>query len=118
MNKKEKGIILDTYRRVKEINLHTGIDKDDSIRDIGMMLIKLNLSDDKKQIDNEIYYKKNNFSFMQKEGYNRLCEIAKIYIGYLPLAEDVEELIYHLEYNFTEEHKKNILACMKMIEEV
>jgi hypothetical protein len=55
---------------------------------------------------------------MQKEGYNRLCEIVKEYIGYLPLAEDVEELIYHLEYNFTEEHKKNILACMKMIEEV
>ena len=115
MNKKEKGIILDTYRRVKEINFYTGINKEDSTRDIGIMLIKLNLSDEKNQIDNEFYYKENNFSFLQKEGYNRLCEIAKTYLGYMPLAEDVEEMVYQLEYSLSEEHKKNIETCIKMI---
>ena len=80
------------------------------------MLIKLNLSDEKNQIDNEFYYKENNLSFMQKEGYSRLCEIVKTYLGYLPLAKDVQEIIFHLEYSLSDEHKKNVLACMEMIE--
>ena len=116
MNKREKQIILDAYRRVREINLNTGIDKDDSIKDIGMMLINLNLVNEKVEIDNEIFFKKNNLKFIQKEGYKNLSYIVSKYIGYLPYVEDVEEIAYHLEYTFTEEHRKIVENCIKMIE--
>ena len=58
------------------------------------------------------------YSKMQRSGYERLIEIiAKYNNNNIVNIEDIEEILFSIEFELTEEHKKNIEACYKLINE-
>ena len=118
MNKKEKSILLNTYKE-EYVLLKNGFDyKIDSIRTLKNLLNQLGLSNDRIEIENNIYFEINNIKGMVKAGYERLIEIiAKYNNDNIINVEDIEEILLAIEFELTEEHKGNIEACYKLINE-
>lgn len=118
MNKKEKSILLNTYKEEYTL-LKNGFDyKMDSIRTLKHLLNQLGLNNDRIEIENNIYFEINNIKGMAKAGYERLIEIiAKYNNNIIVNAEDIEEILFSIEFELSDEHKKNIEACYKLINE-
>ena len=118
MNKKEKSILLNTYKEEYTL-LKNGFDyKMDSIRTFKHLFNQLGLNNDRIEIENNIYFEINNIKGMVKAGYERLIEIiAKYNNDNIVNIEDIEEILFSIEFELTEEHKKNIKACYKLINE-
>ena len=119
MNKKEKSILLNTYKEEYTL-LKNGFDyKMDSIRTLKNLLNQLGLNNDRIEIENNIYFEINNIKGMQRSGYERLIEIiAKYNNNNIINIEDIEEMLFNIELELTEENKKNVEACYKLINEV
>ena len=118
MNKKEKLILLNTYKE-EYVLLKNGFDyKIDSIRTLKNLLNQLGLSNNRIEIENNIYFEINNIKGIAKAGYERLIEIiAKYNNDNIINVEDIEEILLAIEFELTEEHKGNIEACYKLINE-
>ena len=118
MNKKEKSILLNTYKEEYTL-LKNGFDyKMDSIRTLKHLLNQLGLNNDRIEIENNIYFEINNIKGMVKAGYERLIEIiAKYNNNNIVNIEDIEEILFNIELELSDEHKKNIEACYKLINE-
>ena len=118
MNKKEKSILLNTYKEEYTL-LKNGFDyKMDSIRTFKHLFNQLGLNNDRIEIENNIYFEINNIKGMKRSGYERLIEIiAKYNNDNIVNIEDIEEILFNIEFELTEEHKKNIKACYKLINE-
>ena len=118
MNKKEKLILLNTYKE-EYVLLKNGFDyKIDSIRTLKNLLNQLGLSNNRIEIENNIYFEINNIKGIAKAGYERLIEIiAKYNNDNIINVEDIEEILLAIEFDLTEEHKGNIEACYKLINE-
>lgn len=118
MNKKEKSILLNTYKEEYTL-LKNGFDyKMDSIRTLKNLLNQLGLNNDRIEIENNIYFEINNIKGMVKAGCERLIEIITKYNNdNIVNIEDIEEILFAIELELTEEHKKNIEACYKLINE-
>lgn len=66
MNKKEKSILLNTYKEEYTL-LKNGFDyKMDSIRTLKNLLNQLGLNNDRIEIENSIYFEINNITGMKK----------------------------------------------------
>ena len=115
MNKKEIRIIEDNYYELLVVNRNLW-NKEDSIRDYKRLMIALGLEKNMVDIEYKFYFDYSDLSFMQIEGYKRLREIISKYSDFLVDYNSIIEYTYNLEYEFTEEHKKNAYACIKMIE--
>lgn len=118
MNKKEKSILLNTYKEEYTL-LKNGFDyKMESISTLKFLLNQLNLNNDRIEVENNIYFEVNNITGMQRSGYKRLIEIiAKYNNNNVINVEDIEETLFNIEFELTEEHKSNIKACYKLINE-
>jgi len=107
MNKKEKDIILNTYREIYNIHNVLKIDKTDTLRDFKFMLKNLNLTKDMYMIENEIIAEQNNLSLTVKEMFRMIFEtFAKynVYVNYN--IEEINMYYDNLQYEFTEEEIK------------
>ena len=117
MNKKEIKIIENNYHELLIINNHMGNDyKEDVIVEYKKLMNALGLEKNMVNIEYEFYFKHDNLNFLQIEGYNRLREIISKYSDYAVDYNSIIEYAYNLEYELTEEHRKNMYACIKLID--
>ena len=115
MNKKEIKIIEDNYYELLTINKNL-YNKEDSIIEYKKLMTALGLEKNIVDIEYKFFFENNNLTFLQKEGYNRLREIINNYSDYPVDHNNIIEYAYNLEYEFTDEHRKNAHVCIKMIE--
>ena len=114
MNKKEIRIIEDRYYELLVTNKHLW-SKEDTIKEYKRLMIDLGLEKNMIDIEYKFNFEHNDLTFLQIEGYNRLREIISMYSDYPIDFDGIIEYTYNLEYEFTEEHRKNAYACIKMI---
>lgn len=114
MNKKEIKIMEDRYYQLLVTNKNLW-NKEDTIKEYKRLMIDLGLEKNMINIEYKFNFEYSNLSFMQIEGYNRLREIISKYSDYPIGFDGIIEYTYNLEYYFTEEHRKNADACIKMI---
>lgn len=115
MNKKEKEIILNQYRQILFTDRIVGIDKDDARHEMWALLNALGLENERIEIENNIYFEQHNLSYMQVQGYKTLVEIISKYVGRNVNIDKIEVMLDAIEFELTEEHKKNIKACYELI---
>ena len=112
MTKKEKNILLEEYGYQYQIERE--LDKD--IRFFKDILDKLGLYNDRINIENEVYYMKNELSTVKSSTYENLNDIIEKYNdGKRVNVEVMEVYLDEIEYQATDEHKKCIKASKKII---
>ena len=112
MTKNEKNILLEEYGY--QYQIEQLMDKD--IKFYKNVLDKLELHNDRINIENEVYYMKNELSTVKSSTYENLKDIiAKFNDGKRVNAEVMEVYLDEIEYQATEEHKKCIKASKKII---
>lgn len=115
MNKKEKSIMLNSYKQILDA-VGRGFDKEDSKREIKSLLLDLGLEKDLIQLENKYFYEENNLTSMQVEGYENLNSILYKYTNRITEADNIFNVLENIKYNFTDEHKKCSQACINLIE--
>ena len=107
MNKKEKGIILDTYKNMYYCNMIVQIDKLDAIRELKIMIDKLELKKERYEIENEIISERDGIKATAKYMYESIFEVFTKYEKYVHYdLNDIEMCYDNLEYKMTEEERK------------
>ena len=110
MTKKEKNILLEEYGY--QYQVEQLMDKD--IRFYKDILDKLGLYNDRINIENEVYYMKNELSTIKSSTYENLNDIIeKSNDGKRVNVEVMEVYLDEIEYQATDEHKKCIKASKK-----
>lgn len=115
MNKKEKSVILDTYKNILEVQRITGIDKADSIREFKFMLDKLGLKLDRYIIENKIIAKEMELTGIQEEAYEMIFNDCIKYGIYENYGNDLLNSLYELELEMTDEQIKCNKARVNII---
>ena len=115
MKKSEISIIMKNYGEILEVS--TRFDKEDSKREFKCLMIALGLENEMKIVENNHFIKVNEYSYMQEQGYSTLLDIVMKYndakvVEYEYIVDMVDEFWFDL----SEEHKKNVNACLRMIE--
>ena len=112
MTKKEKNILLEEYGY--QYQIEKSMNKD--IRFFKDILDKLGLYNDRINIENEVYYMKNELSTVKSSTYENLNDIIEKYNnGKRVNVEVMEVYLDEIEYQATDEHKKCIKASKKII---
>ena len=112
MTKKEKNILLEEYGY--QYQIEKSMNKD--IRFFKDILDKLGLYNDRINIENEVYYMKNELSTVKSRTYENLNDIIEKYNdGKRVNVEVMEVYLDEIEYQATDEHKKCIKASKKII---
>ena len=110
MNKKEREIILNKYENILIYGDNS------TIREFKSLLNMLGLENDKFKIENKVIADKNDLSPLIIDMYDMIInDLTKynVYCNYL----DVEELLYNIEYELTEEELKCNKARINYISE-
>lgn len=106
MNKKEKRIILNTYKQ--KYYAHTiGIDNKNTITTLKMLLNELNLKEERYNIENEIISCNNNYGKITTDTFKMVFDDFKKYNVYVNYnIDDIENYYYDLTYKMTDEEIK------------
>ncbi|MDY5098764.1 MULTISPECIES: hypothetical protein [Clostridia] len=115
MNKKERNIILDTYKTILEIQSNTGIDKTDAIKEFKPMLDNLGLKADRYSIENKIIAKEMNLTGIKEEAYEMMFNDLVKYGIYENYGENLLNEIYNLELEMSDEQLKCNKARINII---
>lgn len=108
MNKKEKEIMLKGYER-NLISLSEGFEyKKEVVREYSILLDGLGLMKEKYEVENKILADLNDLNETEKDMYDMIIKDLNKYDIYCNYS-DIENYIYELEYEFTEEQ----LRCNK-----
>lgn len=108
MNKKEKEIMLKGYER-NLISLSEGFEyKKEVVREYSILLDGLGLMKEKYEVENKILADLNELNETEKDMYDMIIKDLNKYDIYCNYS-DIENYIYELEYEFTEEQ----LRCNK-----
>lgn len=108
MNKKEKEIMLKGYER-NLISLSEGFEyKKEVVREYSILLDNLGLMKEKYEVENKILADLNDLNEAEKDMYDMIIKDLNKYDIYCNYS-DIENYIYELEYEFTEEQ----LRCNK-----
>ena len=115
MKKSEISIMMKRYGELLEIS--TLFDKSDSIREFKGLFAALDLKNEMKIVENNHFIKVNECSYMQEQGYSTLLDIIMKYNGAKVVEyERIFDMLDNYWYEMTDEHKKNVRACQRMIE--
>lgn len=110
MNKKEKQIILNKYENILMYGDNT------TVREFKSLLDMLDLKIDRFKIENKVIAIKNDLSEIIIEMYDMIIKDLNkynVYCNYL----DIEEFVYELEYEFSNEEIKCNKARINYINE-
>lgn len=118
MNKKERKIILDTYKTIYRIHEIVKIDKSDSIREFKYLLDVLGMEKERYMIENEIIAERDNLTYMQKEMYSLIFETFSKYGKYIHYdLEEIDMYYNDLQFKMTDEenrcHKNQVHSILQ-----
>lgn len=112
MTKKEKNILLEEYGYQYQIEQLM----DKNIRFYKSVLDKLGLHNDRINIENEVYYMKNELSTIKSSTYENLNDIIEKYNdGKRVNVEVMETYLDEIKYQATNDDKKYIESSKKII---
>ena len=115
MKKSEISTIMSHYGEILELS--TRFDKEDAKIEIKRLMKLLGLDNEMKIVENNHFIKVNKLSYMQEQGYSTLLDIIMKYNGgKIVEYECIEVIIDEMWFELTDEHKKNVEACLRMIE--
>lgn len=116
MNKKEKAILLDSYKRIYYTHELVGIDKSDSIHEFKFILNNLGLELDRYIIENKIIAEKMELKPTQEEAFEMMFNDCIKYGRYENYGKHLVGAVEELKFNMTEEEKKCNAARIRTIE--
>ena len=106
MNKNEKNIILNTYKD-KYYSNTIGIDNKNTTTTLKILLDKLNLKEERYNIENEIISYNNNYGKITTDTFKMVIDDFKKYNVYVNYdIDDIENYYYDLTYKMTDEEVK------------
>lgn len=119
MTKKEKQIILNQYEMIYKVNLD-GIDKSDSIREIGVILDLLGLNKEKYEVENKVLSTRAGYSNviaidtfqMIFDSFYRYGSLVKYNI------EEIEEVFEQLKFEMNEDDVRYNTRRINIIKEI
>ena len=116
MKKSEMNIIIGKFDELLTMN-ENGFDKNDAIFELKCLMYSLNLVNEYKVVENNHFIKNHGLKFMQIEGYATLLDILMKYNG--GKVVEYENLVSTVDMwvdEMSNEHQKNVAACINMIE--
>ena len=118
MNKKEKEIIINTYKDIIYSAEILNFDYTDTKRKFKHLLDQLNLKNERYQVENEIISLKNEYNYIIRETFGLIYNTFKKYNQYVNYDLDMICIIFDdLQFKMTEEEIKCHKARIKVINE-
>lgn len=118
MNKKEKNIILENYKRAYHSQEILKNNKDDTRRTLKFMLDDLGLKKERYIIENEIISERDNISYMNKETYKMIFDTFLRHEKYIHYdLDEIDQYYFDLQYEMTDEENKYYLNQINYIKE-
>jgi hypothetical protein len=104
MNKCERELILTAYKNCYHVQEITGIDKQDTIRELKHLIDSLNLKRERYQTENEVITERDNIRLIPREMYSLIFDsFAKHgHLVHYDLQE-IELIFAELQYEMTDE---------------